>query len=959
MDAPSEAATDPRGGACRPRHEFLAFGAVLLALEILFFADALRPERVLSAADWLLATQAFRDVAGPGYEPANRLLTDIATQNDPWLRAAADQWAERRVPLWTPYAGCGAPLLANAQSGVFFPPHFLYFLTRSPRSWVVLGIMKLWLAGAGAFLFARSLKLGPVGRWFAGLCFPFSGFLVVWLQYALASVAALFPLVLWRTHKLVERPGAWSAGWLAAVVALVLLGGHPETAAHILLVTATYTAWRLWHGASPRFEQSSAARPTASGTHAADTPPCPRLGKGGAGGYPPEVGDQASARVPAVQRGSPDPAGHATAGLPSSPTLPLSVPPSPASGLKSDVRPPAPSPQPACDSEDSPAASGEANRVSGGGARGDLRSGATAGSGDPRRTADPRRVAALAQPARVLGWFAVSLSVAVLVAAVQLLPLADYLAQSRVWLERSRRVPRPLELVKPELLAMPALAAPYYLGSYRRGHPHVEKALGVDNFNEIAGGYAGLTTLAVLIPLALAARRRHRWIGFWLAADLVALAVIYRFPVMDNLVRLVPVLRLAHNQRLLLVVALAHALVGGAGLEAWPGWLACGARGRVWAIVTLTAAALALAAAALAVRSLAPGITARATERYRSEAAARGLAAEALADRAERQAQRTVAFFPRYYAGVAAYAALLAGLLAAARRIPAGLAQHGLFAMTLIDLFVFGRNYNPAIPAADYLPTCSIVEFLRAQPGPFRVLPLDEEFPPNVLAVYGICDARNYDSIELRGSLDFFQPLWHGRGRLTSNAWTPWDRVLEHVDLLARANIRYVISTAPPPQHESRVSLAHRSGPVGVYRVGGAAALLRLEPSGRAMRDTSWSAAAGMAVATPEPKLLAYHAGDIEAGVAVPEPGGRLVVSESWMRGWQAWVDGKPTAVEPVSGAWIGVPLDPGEHHVRLLYRPASFAVGAALGAFGVVALGGLLLGGCLVRRGSPTPPLC
>src|SRR2546426_10783177 len=106
----------------------------------------------------------------------------------------------------------------------------------------------------------------------------------------------------------------------------------------------------------------------------------------------------------------------------------------------------------------------------------------------------------------------------------------------------------------PDFLAMPALAAPYIYGSYLRGHPHVEKALGVDNFNEIAGGYAGLTTIAVLVPLALLARRRPRWTYFWLAADIAALALIYHFPLVDNLARVVPVLNVTKNHRLLLLV---------------------------------------------------------------------------------------------------------------------------------------------------------------------------------------------------------------------------------------------------------------------------------------------------------------------------------------------------------------------------------------------------------------------
>ena len=139
--------------------ELLIFATVLLFLECFYFSDALRPGRVLSAADWLLATESFRAPGEPEHEPTNRLLTDIACQMEPWMKLAADEWHAGRVPLWNPHAGCGAPLLANAQSGVFNPINFIYFLTRSPYSWVAMAMVKLFIAGIGAFLLATPVFL--------------------------------------------------------------------------------------------------------------------------------------------------------------------------------------------------------------------------------------------------------------------------------------------------------------------------------------------------------------------------------------------------------------------------------------------------------------------------------------------------------------------------------------------------------------------------------------------------------------------------------------------------------------------------------------------------------------------------------------------------------------------------------------------------------------------------------
>ncbi|MCS6802265.1 MAG: YfhO family protein [Chloroflexota bacterium] len=81
---------------------------------------------------------------------------------------------------------------------------------------------------------------------------------------------------------------------------------------------------------------------------------------------------------------------------------------------------------------------------------------------------------------------------------------------------------------------------------------------------------------------------------------------------------------------------------------------------------------------------------------------------------------------------------------------------------------------------------------------------------------------------------------------------------------------------------------------------------------------------------------------------ASPEPG-FLRILESAYPGWTAQVDGRPAPLITVDGVLVGVPLSAGQHVVELAYRPASFAVGAALSAAAwlVVAL-------TLLRRRSP-----
>ncbi|MDR3632413.1 MAG: hypothetical protein P4L84_01175 [Isosphaeraceae bacterium] len=229
-----------------PRRELLSFAAVLSALVGAFFHESLFGGKVLSPADVLFVSASFRERGGPLYEPANRLLMDPVLQFQPWLEFNRTMLRRGRLPLWNSHAGCGAPHLANGQSAVFDPFNALGYLAPLPDAYAWMAAGRLFAAGLGMFVLARSWGLAPWGRWFAGLTFPFCGFLVAWLLYPVTNVAAWMPWLFWATDRALARPGARSAGIVAVTVALVLLGGHVQTSAHVLLAAGVYAAWRLW-----------------------------------------------------------------------------------------------------------------------------------------------------------------------------------------------------------------------------------------------------------------------------------------------------------------------------------------------------------------------------------------------------------------------------------------------------------------------------------------------------------------------------------------------------------------------------------------------------------------------------------------------------------------------------------------------------------------------------------------
>ena len=207
---------------------------------------------MLSPADVLFVSASFRDLKGPDYEPANRLLIDPVLQFQPWLEFNRAMLRRGRLPLWNDLAGCGAPHLANSQSAVFDPFHVIAYLGTLPDALAWMAAARLWVAGLGMFVLARSWGLGPWGRWFAGLTFPFCGFVVVWLLYPVTAAAVWMPWLFWATDRVLERPGRDGRASLGLVVGCLFLAGHVQTSAHVLLAAGVYAVWRSRAGVAAR-----------------------------------------------------------------------------------------------------------------------------------------------------------------------------------------------------------------------------------------------------------------------------------------------------------------------------------------------------------------------------------------------------------------------------------------------------------------------------------------------------------------------------------------------------------------------------------------------------------------------------------------------------------------------------------------------------------------------------------
>jgi hypothetical protein len=538
-----------------------------------------------------------------------------------------------------------------------------------------------------------------------------------------------------------------------------------------------------------------------------------------------------------------------------------------------------------------------------------------------RRVAWPAEAGEPAPRAALPAW-ALGATLGVALAAIEVVPLGFYLTRSPVWADRATERPAVWSITRPRLLDAVCTALPYAFGSQRRGHPNLARAVGVHNLNESAGGFAGLATLVWLAPLAWSARRLQPRVRFLAGLGAIGALGAFGLPPVVNLLRAIPVVNVTDNRRLVLWVAFALVALGGVGLD----HLSAARQGRAWGrwACVWVAAALVLLTASLGVRFAAPGFRARAEAHYaRAAAETPGAVAGVYRARAARQVKQTLEFVPRYLGLAAAQLLALSALMMLWRRGRAsGTAARGtLLALTLVDLVGFGYGLNPAIARAADRPTSPLIDYLTREVGRSgRVLGLGGELPPNTLMRYGLADVRNYDSVELARSLDWFAPLYEKdatRAAHTSRRTVNWSGVLRSLDRLREARVVAIVAATPPPEGAS-FPRVDRVGQVWVARL--TASAFATSESGRPQT------------------IVKQEPGEFEIKVNIDRDE-MIRIPVTFDPGWRASVDGRPAEATPDCGAFLAVPVSKGIHAITLWYDPREvrIALGASLAALCIV----------------------
>ena len=176
-------------------------------------------------------------------EIQNIYLQDLVCVFEPARRFAVSEVQAGRFPMWLPYEFAGSP---------FIEPKFSPFL--APQLCIASPVVLAWtqlfaavVAGLGAYLFFR--RAVGVGFWAATIAawaYPLTAFFIFWQGYPTANSVYWLPWLFLATEKTVRGGSRWAPLGLALVTCLVLISGHLDVAAQVLLAGGLYALWCLY-----------------------------------------------------------------------------------------------------------------------------------------------------------------------------------------------------------------------------------------------------------------------------------------------------------------------------------------------------------------------------------------------------------------------------------------------------------------------------------------------------------------------------------------------------------------------------------------------------------------------------------------------------------------------------------------------------------------------------------------
>jgi len=184
------------------------------------------------------------------------VLRDVLTFFHPWQHAVREAVRSGNLPLWNHDTLCGVPLLANLQSGFFYPPNWLYWILPFDLALSLGMAIHLTVAGWSMHGFLRREGVVPAGAFFGGAAFAWGTWSIAHLEFPMKLGAGVWLPFLWTGVREVSCRGRWRGVALAATaLALSIFAGYPQ-----ITLFGSISAGLLWLLSLPEAVRGAGSR---------------------------------------------------------------------------------------------------------------------------------------------------------------------------------------------------------------------------------------------------------------------------------------------------------------------------------------------------------------------------------------------------------------------------------------------------------------------------------------------------------------------------------------------------------------------------------------------------------------------------------------------------------------------------------------------------------------------------
>ncbi len=186
---------------------------------------------------------------------------DVYTYYLPQKMFYAERLQDGEFPLWNNRTGHGYPLIAESQTGAFYPSHLLLYRTLDVNTaYNVNHLLHYVLAFVFTWMYTRSIGFTSAAGLFSALVYTYGWFPPrSCLEWAIIG-GAYFPLALWCVESFLQTRRWRYLILLSVSLGLQMLAGHYNLAFITQLVLTAYVPLRFWFAGAELSSQTKRLR---------------------------------------------------------------------------------------------------------------------------------------------------------------------------------------------------------------------------------------------------------------------------------------------------------------------------------------------------------------------------------------------------------------------------------------------------------------------------------------------------------------------------------------------------------------------------------------------------------------------------------------------------------------------------------------------------------------------------